>query len=124
MKLSQPVILAVVFILVLIVAILVLTNAPGKYDTFTKCLSDNGAKMYGAFWCSHCKEQKELFGSSWKYANYVECSTPDGTGRLQVCVDAGVSSYPTWIFKNGTKNAGVMTFDELSQKTGCPIQKS
>ena len=30
-----------------------------KYDAFARCLSDRGVKMYGAWWCPHCKEQKE-----------------------------------------------------------------
>jgi hypothetical protein len=35
-----------------------------------------GAKMYGAFWCSHCAEQKEAFGAGAPLP-YVECF-PDG----------------------------------------------
>ncbi|XP_075524052.1 thiol-disulfide oxidoreductase LTO1-like [Primulina tabacum] len=37
-----------------------------------------GAKLYGAFWCSHCQDQKEMFGrEAAKLLNYVECF-PDG----------------------------------------------
>ena len=25
-------------------------------DAFAKCLSDNGIKMYGAYWCPHCQK--------------------------------------------------------------------
>lgn len=33
-----------------------------------------GAKMYGAFWCSHCQEQKAEFGAAaQKDLPYVEC---------------------------------------------------
>src|SRR3989344_3569664 len=39
---------------------------PGKYDPFAQCLTDNGAKMFGAYWCPHCSDQKKMFGSSWK----------------------------------------------------------
>ena len=28
-----------------------------------KHLKESGAKMYGAFWCSHCEDQKETFGA-------------------------------------------------------------
>ena len=59
----------------------------GKYDTFAQCLKDQGATFYGAFWCPHCKDTKALFGSSVNLLPYVECSTPDGNGQLQVCKD-------------------------------------
>ena len=37
-----------------------------------------GAKMYGAFWCSHCHEQKQAFGEAAGHdLPYVECY-PDG----------------------------------------------
>src|SRR4030095_5057246 len=109
-----------VFLVVVVVAYVVLTSGPGKYDDFAKCLSQKDVKMYGAFWCPHCKEQKAEFGSSVQYLPYVECSTPDGQGQLQVCIDAGIKSYPTWDF-NGKKETGVFTLAELSQKTSCPL---
>lgn len=96
-------------------------GAVGQYDGFAKCLDDAGAKFYGAFWCPHCAEQKEMFGSSAKYLNYIECSTPDRRAQLAVCTSAGVESYPTWIFADGTKKGGVLSFNELSIQTGCSI---
>jgi len=61
-------------------------------DDFAKCLTDKGWVMYGAVWCSHCKEQKALFGDSFQYIKYVEC--PDNE---QLCLAKGVNGYPTWI---------------------------
>jgi hypothetical protein len=121
MKNQQTLVLAGVFVVVVVVAYLVLTNLPGQYDGFAQCLSSSGVKMYGAFWCPHCKDQKESFGSSFKYVDYVECSTPDGNSQTQACIDAGIQSYPTWEFKNGTRQEGVLTFDELSKATGCAL---
>jgi hypothetical protein len=120
-KISQPVLIGILFSVLAIAAFLLLTSGPGKYDDFAKCLSDKEVKMYGAFWCPHCKEQKAMFGSSWKYVKYVECSTPDGKGRLQVCIDANVDGYPTWEFKDGSRESGSVAFAELSAKTGCPL---
>jgi len=41
-------------------------------------LREAGAKMYGAFWCSHCQEQKGDFGAqAQKDLPYVECF-PEG----------------------------------------------
>ena len=62
-------------------------NTPGEFDEFAQCLKNKGATFYGAFWCSHCQSQKELFGRSAKLLPYVECSNPNGQGQLQVCTD-------------------------------------
>ncbi len=92
----------------------------GKYDSFAQCISESGAKFYGAFWCSHCKAQKDMFGSSAKYLPYIECSSGQGNPQFSVCNAAGIQSYPTWIFVDGTQG-NVMTLEELSQKTNCQL---
>jgi len=90
-----------------------------EYDTLASCLTEKGAKFYGAFWCPHCSEQKKLFGASVKLLPYVECSTPDTTGQTQVCIDAKVEQYPTWEFADGTRTSAVMTPAKLAELTGC-----
>ena len=97
------------------------TNAPGKYDTFATCLKDKGAVFYGAFWCPHCQATKKLFGSSAKLLNYQECSTPDGNGQTQVCIDKGVKSYPTWEFADGSRLTGEIPLAQLAEKTSCQL---
>jgi hypothetical protein len=96
-------------------------EGPGKLDDFAQCLSSSGAKFYGAFWCSHCQDQKKDFGSSKKYLPYVECSTPDGQDQLPVCKDAGVKGFPTWIFANGEKISGRLSLETLAEKTMCVL---
>lgn len=76
------------------------SNKKGHYDEFAQCLKDQGAQFFGAFWCPHCQKEKAMFGSSKKYLPYVECSTPDGQNRTQVCIDNKIEGYPTWTFKN------------------------
>ncbi len=93
----------------------------GNLDGFAKCLGPKGATFYGAFWCSHCKDQKDLFGTSAKYLPYVECSPPDGNGQLEVCNAAGIRGYPTWIFSDGTRIGGAQSLDYLASKTGCTV---
>ncbi len=90
------------------------------YDGFAQCLSDAGAKFYGAYWCPHCQAQKKLFENS-KNLPYIECSTPDGNGQTPVCKDAGVTSYPTWIFADGSILEGERQFAELGEKTSCAV---
>ena len=96
-------------------------NGPGKLDQFAQCLSSSGVKFYGAFWCSHCQNQKALFGNSKKYLPYIECSTPDSNGQLQVCKDEQITTYPTWRFPDGTSQEGELTLQQLAEKSFCPL---
>jgi uncharacterized membrane protein/glutaredoxin len=94
-------------------------RAPGPEDPWIRGLAEHLAKMdakfYGAFWCPHCAEQKELFGSSVKRLPYVECS-PAGSSapQAEVCKEKNIQSYPTWII-NGERYTGVQTLDGLAQ---------
>lgn len=98
-----------------------LMATPGKYDNLARCLDGKGATFYGAFWCSHCAEQKQLFGKSAKLLPYVECSTPDGRGQTAICISKKIEGYPTWEFADGSKLNAVMTPEDLAEKVGCEI---
>ncbi|MFA6076988.1 MAG: hypothetical protein WC735_02845 [Candidatus Paceibacterota bacterium] len=97
---------------------------PGKYDSFATCLKDKGAVFYGAFWCTHCQAQKKLFGSSAKLLPYVECSTANGQGQTQACIDKKILSYPTWEFIDGSRLNGEIPLAQLAEKTSCPLLQS
>lgn len=94
---------------------------PNELAGFAQCLADSGAKFYGAFWCPHCQAQKKMFGSSEKYLPYVECSTPDGQKQQQLCIDAGITGYPTWEFSGGERLTGEVPLQTLAEKTGCVL---
>ena len=96
-----------------------LSSSAGQYATFAQCLTEKGVKMYGAFWCSHCNNQKKLFGSSWASVEYIECSTPDGAGQTSLCAAAGITGYPTWEFAGGKRVSGEMSLADLSAQSGC-----
>lgn len=96
-------------------------NQPGKLDAFAQCLGQKGAMFYGAFWCSHCQNQKTMFGKSAKLLPYTECSTPDGNSQLSACKDKKIEGYPTWEFQDGSRETGEVALETLSQKTGCPL---
>ncbi|EIE25168.1 VKOR-domain-containing protein [Coccomyxa subellipsoidea C-169] len=81
-----------------------------------KRLKAAGAKMYGAFWCSHCFEQKQSFGKeAMAELPYVECY-PDGYYKdvklAKECVDANLTGFPAWII-NGKRLDGEQTFEKL-----------
>ena len=93
-------------------------QVPSKLDGFAQCLKTSGAEFYGAFWCSHCQSQKELFGSSKQYLPYIECSNPDNS-QIQICVDKKIEGYPTWVFADGTRLSGELSLEVLAEKTQC-----
>jgi len=92
-----------------------------RMDAFAQCLGTKGAKMYGAYWCPHCADQKERFGSSLQYAPYVECGIKGSQAEAQVCIDAAVKHFPTWTFADGARVEGDHPLEFLGEATGCPL---
>lgn len=82
---------------------------------FAQCLTDKGVKMYGTEWCQHCKNQKELFGDSFKFVDYVDCD-----GNKDECTAAGIRGYPTWII-NGEQYAGEQKLSKLAELSECEL---
>ena len=115
----------IIIVVILIIGFTILwinwQSQPGKLDAFAKCLKENGAVFYGAFWCPHCQNQKTMFGKSAKYLPYVECSTPDSKSQLPVCKNKDIKSYPTWEFGDGSRLSGAISLIELSEKTNCEL---
>jgi hypothetical protein len=99
-----------------------MTKVSGQYDEFAKCLSENGATMYGAYWCPHCNAQKQMFGNSWAKVNYVECSLPNQAGQTQECMESGINAYPTWEFQNGLRIEGDLPLEKISTISGCKLE--
>jgi hypothetical protein len=95
-----------------------------RYDAFAKCLTQKNVKMYGAYWCPHCAEQKKMFDASFQYVPYVECGVPGNTAKMQdVCTDAGIKHFPTWQFPPvGERVEGEIPLEDLSLRTGCPLE--
>ena len=92
-----------------------------RLDTFAQCLAGKQAKMYGVYWCTHCAEQKEMFGSSFQYIPYVECGIRGSRGEEARCLQAGVKHFPTWEFGNGERVEGALPLQLLGAKTGCGL---
>lgn len=48
-----------------------------------KKLKAAGVRMFGAFWCNHCYDQKQTFGKeAMKFFPYVECF-PEGYRKVR-----------------------------------------
>ena len=94
-----------------------------RYDSFARCLASKNTKMYGLYWCPHCADQKQLFGSAFRYVPYVECAIKDKPGVLApACQAVGVKLFPSWQFGNEPPKEGELSLQDLSAKTGCSLQ--
>lgn len=91
---------------------------PSKLDSFAQCLSDEGATMYGLETCPHCQNQKDMFGNSFQYVDYVECSV-----QKQKCSNAGVSGVPAWII-DGQMHTGTQSLQKLASLTECELPEN
>ena len=92
-----------------------------RLDAFAKCMAAKQVKIYGAYWCPHCADQKEMFGSSFQYILYVECGVPGSRAEAPACKDVGIRHFPTWQFADGERQEGTQTLQSLGTKTGCGL---
>jgi hypothetical protein len=96
------------------------STVPDTRNDLAQCLTDKGVKMYGAYWCPHCAQQKKDFGKAFSKVTYVECAVQGSPQtQTQACKDAGITGYPTWVFANGDRLSGEQPLATLSDKAGC-----
>lgn len=88
------------------------------WEGLAKHLTEQGVVEYGAWWCNHCEQQKKMFGDAWQYITYIESSPPGAYGQTEAAKAAGIRAYPTWVFPDGSRVEGVMTYRQLSEKSG------
>lgn len=114
-----------------IVAIVTLTGTLGVYASQGKIaaqansfagrlaqhLTVTNAKMYGAYWCSHCLNQKSKFGEAKKLIPYIECDPKGENPQTALCQDKGIKGFPTWEI-NGKMLSGERSLDELADASG------
>ncbi len=84
-----------------------------------KHLTSKGAKMYSAYWCPHCYEQKQLFGKeAWGQVTNVECAADAKKNpQPEVCTQAGIKGFPTWVI-DGKIDPGTKKLAKLAELTG------
>jgi uncharacterized membrane protein len=94
-----------------------------------KHLKQVGAKMYGAYWCPHCHDQKELFGKEAATSvPYVECAQDGQNSQTQACLDIAPKvkaqtgkdfGFPTWEI-NGKFYTGTQSLTDLATHSAYP----
>ena len=91
-------------------------NNSGDYDSFAQCLTDAGISMGGADWCSHCSDQKAMFGSSFELIDYHNCDFEEDW-----CAEQGITGIPAWVFADGSLRPGVQSLRTLADLSGCEL---
>lgn len=89
------------------------------HDALAQCLTEKRVMMYGAYWCSHCADQKRMFGTSFKDVLYVECAIPGLDTQTPECERQQIQGYPTWIRTDGERLSGVIPLSQLASWAGC-----
>ena len=82
-------------------------------EAFARCLTSRGVVMYGHGQEESTMLQKQMFGNTFWYVNYVDCER-----QTEYCESKGISSFVTWE-KNGKKFGGALDFKDLSLISGC-----
>jgi uncharacterized membrane protein len=90
-------------------------------------LKEIGANMYGAYWCPHCYEQKQLFGiQALENMPYVECAEDGVDPQISLCkqtLDKAAkqtgqqAGFPTWEVK-GQYYLGRQSLEDLAKASG------
>ena len=73
------------------------------------------SRMFGAFWCSHCYDQKQTFGyEAMQTIPYVECDREGYNNKREMCKEKELPGYPTWEI-GGELFPGEKSLDELRE---------
>lgn len=90
------------------------TSGPAEI-ALARHLTQIGVKEYGAYWCSHCYDQKQLFGKeAFAIINYVECDANGKNPQTQLCQEVGIKGFPTWEIK-GEFYPGIQPLRKLAE---------
>ena len=87
-------------------------------NAFANCLSENNVVFYGTRTCPACAQQRNLFGDSLRYVNYVECDA--NSQNQNICARENIRSVPTWKI-NGEVLVGVQSLQVLASRSGCEL---
>ena len=94
-----------------------------------KHLKNIGAKMYSAYWCPHCYEQKKVFGVEALQQHlipFIECAADGTDAQPALCQEVAAKvqkatgkgfGFPTWEI-NGQYYAGQQPLTELAKLSG------
>lgn len=78
-------------------------------------LQSLNTKFFGAYWCSHCYDQKQTMGyEAMQQIPYIECAKDGFQSQSSLCKATKIPGYPTWQI-NGKLFPGEQSLDELEE---------
>jgi uncharacterized membrane protein len=81
-------------------------------------LQEIDAKVFVAYTCPHCHEQKQLFGKeAADILTKIECNPNGENAQPQLCEAAGIKGVPTWEI-NGEFYSGVQSLEKIAELSG------
>lgn len=105
------------------------TKETANLDSFAKCLTEKGVKMYGSYICSGCLAQIKMFGGhngSFRYVDYIECHPRGPNPQTDLCLKRDIKKTPTWTLeKDGVEIKRIdelQTFESLAEFSGCSLK--
>ena len=94
------------------------TSSTPQKIKFAKFLNENNIKMYSAYWCPHCHDQKQLFGKkAVKELVVVECAQDGKNSQYELCREKQIEGFPSWEI-NGEIYSGTKDLNDLAIMTG------
>ncbi|MGB3135860.1 MAG: vitamin K epoxide reductase family protein [Nodosilinea sp.] len=97
-----------------------ITTASGPAEVaLANHLRDSGATMYGAWWCPHCHDQKQLFGAEASTVfEEVECAEDGQNSQADLCRSKPeITGFPTWEI-SGEFYSGTQSLARLAELSG------
>ena len=92
-------------------------SSPAKI-ALAEHLTSMGARVFTAYWCPHCHDQKEAFGKeAAAKLQVIECAEDGANSQAQLCKQQGVQGFPSWQIK-GVLDSGVKPLDTLADLSG------
>ena len=77
-------------------------------------LNSIGARMYSAYWCPHCHEQKQEFGAeAAAKLEVIECAADGKNSQAALCQSKAIEGFPSWEI-NGRIDSGVKSLSKLA----------
>ena len=94
------------------------TASSARARAVAEQLNARGARMFGAWWCSHCADQKETLGKeAFSSLTYIECAADGANSQRALCNENNVPGYPAWQI-DGKLYPGEKSLAELEELLG------
>jgi len=107
--------ITLIIIAAVVVLGLVLSSRGGEAkvpEEIAQCIGENSV-LYVQLGCPHCKTQEDMFGSSKKYLETIDCFY-----ERAECQEKEIKATPTWLIDEEYYE-GVQTIERLQELTGC-----